>query len=157
MRTPISGEVELTTLQEKVVDLLMERGELTLAQLKSATGQPLTSVVPDLVGKGVLLREMRPDDKVPGMRMLRFVRVLDADAEIPERAPKQRAVMEEIVQLYRAAQEHETDLIPVQDLQQVIDVDGADAGGPCRREARSRLSSSRRGRHRNRARRSRRR
>ncbi len=119
------GEVELTSAQEKVVDLLLERGEMTLAQLKSATGQPLTSVVPDLVGKGVLQREMRPDDKVPGMRMLRFVRVLDADAEIPDRAPKQRAVMEEIIQLHRAAQDHETDLIPVQDLQQVIDVDGA--------------------------------
>jgi primosomal protein N' (replication factor Y) (superfamily II helicase) len=119
------GDVELTTLQEKVVDLLLERGEMSLPQLKAATGQPLTSVVPELVSKGVLIREMRPDDKVPGMRMLRFLRVVDHDVAIPDRAPKQRAVMDELVHLYRAAQDRETDLVPLHDLQQVIGVDTA--------------------------------
>jgi primosomal protein N' (replication factor Y) len=117
------AEATLTSAQEKVVDLLMERDELSLPQLKSATGQPLTSVIPDLLSKGILHRELRPEDRVPGTRMLRLIRVLDANVDVPSRAFRQRAVLDEIINLDRDARADGRDLIPVSDLQQAIDVD----------------------------------
>lgn len=116
------SETELTPLQERVVDLLMERGELSLDDLRKETGRSLNSVLPELVAKKILIRELRPDDRVPGRRPVRMIRLLDANVQIPPRAPKQRAVLDEIIQLDRMLREQDHDLVRVSDLSQVIDV-----------------------------------
>lgn len=116
------SETELTSLQERVVDLLMERGELSLEDLRKETGKSLNSVLPELVAKKILIRELRPDDRIPGRRPVRMLRLLDANVPIPPRAPKQRAVLDEIVQLDRMLREQDHDLVRVSDLAQVIDV-----------------------------------
>src|SRR5690606_2647287 len=55
-------------------------------------------------------------------RPVRMIRLLDANVQIPPRAPKQRAVLDEIIQLDRMLREQDHDLVRVSDLSQVIDV-----------------------------------
>lgn len=112
---------DLTPLQQSVVDLLAEHGEMSLDGLRRRTGKPLTSVVPGLMERGLLVREYRPEQRTRHQRMVRLIRVLDASIEVPERAFRQRAVMDEIVQMARLQDGDEP--IPVVSLQSQVAVE----------------------------------
>ncbi len=115
--------IELTTLQQRLVDLLLEAGEMSLDQARVATGQALTSVIPALEELGLLQRELRPDDRTPGPRTGRFVRVLNLDVSVAPRATRQAAVLDELRQLVRWRHDDEERLIPLQELRRHVDVD----------------------------------
>lgn len=117
------GAHELTTAQERLVDLLLEREEMTLDEARSATGQPLTTVVPDLEAVGILRRELRPDDRTPGKRHERFVRVVDLDAELSPRASRQIAARDALRQVTRLRRDGDGDLIALAELRRQVDVD----------------------------------
>lgn len=115
--------VTLTSLQERLIHVLVEQGEVTLDQARSATGQPLTSVVPVLEELGLIQRELRPDERSPTRRLERFVRLVDAAVVLPARASRQIALLEQIHQLNRLRRDDESDLIPLAELRKHIDVD----------------------------------
>lgn len=117
------GAVELTVLQERLVDLLIVEEEMTLDQARAATGQALTSVVPDLVEKGVLIRELRPEDRTPAPRVERFVRLLDATASLSPRASRQIAFLEHLHQINRLRRESDGDLMPLAEIRKHVDAD----------------------------------
>ncbi|HVL22881.1 MAG TPA: primosomal protein N' [Thermomicrobiales bacterium] len=118
-------EQELTPIQERLVDLLLEEEELTLDAARAATGQALTSVVPELEARGVLRREFRADDRTPGRRIERFVRLLDGRRELSPRASRQIAVRDALHQMDRLRRDDESDLIPLAEVRKQIDVDAA--------------------------------
>lgn len=117
--------VTLTTLQERLIDILVEHEEMTLEQARAATGQPLTSVVPVLEELGLITRELRPDERVLDRRMERCVRLLDADVILSSRANRQMALLDQIHQLDRLRRVGESDLIPLAELRKHIDADSA--------------------------------
>jgi primosomal protein N' (replication factor Y) (superfamily II helicase) len=116
---------KLTSAQERVVDLLLEHDEMTLDAARAATGQALTTVVPDLEALGILRRELRPDDRTPGRRIERFVRVLDGGQELSPRASRQIAVRDALHHIVRLRRDDDTDLIPLTELRRQIDADSA--------------------------------
>jgi primosomal protein N' (replication factor Y) len=115
----------LTAMQQRVIDLLVDHDEMTLDQVRAATGQPLTSVVPDLIERGLIRRELRPEDRTPAPRVERFLRLLDADAPVPPRATKQLAVLEHLTELLRWQRDADVEWVPLADLRQHVDADGA--------------------------------
>jgi primosomal protein N' (replication factor Y) len=117
------AEVNLTAAQERLVDLLIVEEEMTLEQARAATGQSLTSVVPDLVEKGVLIRDLHPDDRTPAPRVERFVRLLDAEVALSSRASRQVALLEQLQQLDRLRRDSEGDLVPLAEIRRHVDTD----------------------------------
>lgn len=93
---PDPAVVELTTAQQKLVRLLIERGEIRLTVAQGTLKTKLTTVVPKLEELGVIERFIRSvSAPEPAVRGTRYVRLLD-DQVSPDldRAPKQRAVVE---------------------------------------------------------------
>ena len=117
------GALELTSAQERLVGHLAEHEEMTLDAARAATGQPLTSIVPELEQRGILQRELRPDDRTPGKRLERFVRVLDLGVDIPARAKRQLAVRDALRRLMRLRRDGDDGLVPLAELRRQVEVD----------------------------------
>jgi primosomal protein N' (replication factor Y) len=114
---------DLTPAQRKVVLLLRQQGAMTIDQLRNATGQALTTVMDKLQQLDLVRQEIRVDHHVPGPRIERFVRLLDDDSGKTSRAPKQAAVLEQIVDVLRYRRSGQTDLVSLADLRSHIDAD----------------------------------
>ena len=114
--------LEFTTVQQRVIDELQVDEELTLATLRTRTGKTLTSVLPDLVKMGAIQRWQRPENRVPRPRLVRLIRLLDADVSLAKSANRQRAVLDAIVELHRWRRNEGDDLIPLDDLQAETEV-----------------------------------
>jgi primosomal protein N' (replication factor Y) len=113
----------LTAIQSKVVDLLAERGEVNLDTLRAETGQALTTVVPRLEELGIIRREIHVDQRIPGPRTERFVRLLSDDPVLTVRSPKQSAIREELARLVRYRRDGGSDLVPIAALRHQVEVD----------------------------------
>lgn len=117
--------LEFTPAQQQVVNELLVDEELSLPVLRSRTNMKLTGVLPDLVKMGAILRWQRPENRVPRVRTVRLVRLLDADVSIPGRATRQRAVLDAIIDLHKWRRSEGDELILLDDLQSTVDVSGA--------------------------------
>jgi primosomal protein N' (replication factor Y) len=113
----------MTALQQRLVELLKERGDVSLGDARSSLGSKLTSVIPALERMGVIERFHRPIDRVPSERTERFVRVLGVDESIAGRSDKQRAALTTLRQRMRLSRGTEAGVVRYQDL---ADDDGID-------------------------------
>ncbi|MDQ3654587.1 MAG: primosomal protein N', partial [Chloroflexota bacterium] len=115
----------LTPSQRKVIGLLRRGRSMTIDQLRKATGQRLTTVMDTLRQRGLVRHEVRVDRHVPGPRVERFIRLLDDDAGKVGRSPKQRLILEQLVEIARYRRSDDSDLIPLADLRLAVEVDSA--------------------------------
>lgn len=116
---------EFTSIQQRVIDELQVDEELSLPVLRSRTGKSLTSVLPDLVKLGAILRWQRPENRVLRPKMVRLIRLLDADVSLGKTATRQREVLEAIIALHKWRRSEGDDLILLDDLQAETDVTSA--------------------------------
>ncbi len=116
---------DLTPAQRRLVDLLVDRGEMTLEAARTATGQSLTTVIRRLEELGVIRREIRVDQRVPAPPVERLVRLRTPDRTLVSKAPKQAAILHELVRLVRFRRAGESDLVPLADLRAEVRADQA--------------------------------
>jgi primosomal protein N' (replication factor Y) len=84
----------LTPAQRRLVSLLGERGETSLAAAKAALGSSLTSVVPALEAAGIIERVYRVSDHTPRAKQERWVRLArDPAVGALANAPNQEAIV----------------------------------------------------------------
>lgn len=118
-------EFNFTPIQQRVIDELRIDEELTVDTLRSRTGSKLTSVLPDLVKMGAILRWQRPENRVPRPRMVRLIRLLDANAELSPRATRQHQVLNAIIDLHKWRHSEGEELILLDDLRAETDAPAA--------------------------------
>lgn len=116
---------EFTDAQQQVIDELQLDEELSLQVLRTRTGKRLTGVLPALVKMGAILRWQRPENRVPRARMVKSIRLLDADVQLSSSATRQRAVLDAIVELHRWRRSEGDELIPLADVQAETEVASA--------------------------------
>ena len=86
----------LTPVQRRLVDLLRERGELSVDAARRALNRTLTSVIPDLERAGVVERTARVQNRPLRAPVARYVRLLPGAVPDLSRAPAQRRAWEVI-------------------------------------------------------------
>ncbi len=91
----------LTRAQQRLVDLLAERGELSLEAAQKATGQTLTTVIPKLVAAGVIERVARVAYHEPQARSERYIRLLSDDPAPVSRSARQESVQADLIRRRR--------------------------------------------------------
>ncbi len=111
-----------TDMQQQVINEIQADEELTLDVLRNRTGKKLSGVLPDLVKMGAIMRWQRPENRVPRTRMVRLIRLIDADVELAASASRQQQVLAAIADLARWRRSEGDDLIPLADLQAQVDV-----------------------------------
>lgn len=121
----VSGDVDVTPAQRRLLALLEERGELSLDAARTALGSSLASVVPKLEQQGLIERVAQVTHRLPHPRLERFVRLVSADPQAVTNAPRQRAVLEFLVQRARLAPVDDDGLVRVTD---VLERTGTDPG-----------------------------
>jgi primosomal protein N' (replication factor Y) len=98
------GRDRLTAGQRRLVDLLAERGETSLAAARKALGTSLTTVVPALEEAGFIERVYRLSDRAPAPRQERWVRlVAETGRAAPALPTSQAAIVETLRQRRRLA------------------------------------------------------
>ncbi len=100
--------VKLTTAQQRLVDLLSERGEISVDAARQALGRGLTSIIPRLDEAGVIQRTARVRNRPTHTSTTRYVRLLENGDLDLHRAPAQRRALE--VARRRAAITHGAEL-----------------------------------------------
>ncbi len=113
--------LDLTETQRLVVNELQAEDELTLDTLRARTGRKLTSVLPELVKMGAIMRWQRAENRVPRTPMVKLVRLLNPDVALTATATRQRQVLDAIIELDRWRKSEGDDLIPLADLQAQVD------------------------------------
>lgn len=103
---PEDDRSELTPLQTKLYDLLVERGELPLATAQRELGSSLTTVVEKLVREGVIERVARVRARAEPKPPHTLVAHLAPGVVPPERAPVLRAAYERAALRLRARPAH---------------------------------------------------
>lgn len=111
---------ELTDLQARVIDLLMEHGALTIARLRDLTGQSLTATLPALLANGLVTRTLEPKSGLASGQKIRLIHLRDPEIELG-RAAKQRALLDEIIALNRLERDG-GEAIPLPELREAIEV-----------------------------------
>ena len=111
-----------TVTQQHVINEVQADEELTVDVLRSRTGKKLSGVLPELVKMGAILRWQRPENRVPRTRMVRLVRLIDADVTLAASATRQQQVLAAIADLARWRRSEGDELIPLADVQAQVDV-----------------------------------
>lgn len=83
-----------TDLQQRLIDLLVERGDVPLTAARTALGKPLTSIVADLQRQGRIEVVQRPVDRLPKVRSERRIRIISTEPGLGGRSKRQRAALE---------------------------------------------------------------
>ncbi len=110
IRLRVNGDADLgepTALQGRLLALLQERPEISLAEARRLTGNRLTSVLRHLEEQGVVEQFRRPIDRIPTEKTERFVRVRSLDPTLAGRSRKQQQALERLrtrARLARAAE-----------------------------------------------------
>jgi primosomal protein N' (replication factor Y) len=117
---PAPEDPELTPAQSRLVAFLRDHGEAPIAAARVALKSSLASIVPRLEEAGVIERTMRAVDRMPasdvGERAVRLV-MTPADAvAATARAPRQRAVVDYLVQRARLTTEGRSVEAPQRDV-----------------------------------------
>lgn len=98
-----SAPADVTAAQRRLLALLDERGETSLVAARAALGSSLTSIVAKLEDRGLIERVARVTHGAPHPRLDRFVRLIVAGDPAACRSPRQRAVVDYLVQRSRLA------------------------------------------------------
>jgi primosomal protein N' len=106
----------LTRIQQRVIDELTARGRMTIDQLRTATGQALTSVIPALVDLGLVRLDIEVDQHVPRESTIQIVRLLDGDPGLTSRSTKQEAVRAALVSRQRLLRDDDAPFTTVEAL-----------------------------------------
>jgi primosomal protein N' (replication factor Y) len=114
---------DLTPIQARLVALIGERGEVTVESARAALKTALTAVIPKLEARGIVERVVQVVDRAPSPRTQRYVRLVAPDLGDVARAPKQRAVVDYLVQRARLAPTGTDALVPLTD---ILDRTGSD-------------------------------
>ncbi|MBA3414720.1 MAG: primosomal protein N', partial [Chloroflexia bacterium] len=128
---PLPTPSSLTVAQRRLVDFLRGRGETDLEAARAALGSSLASVVPKLESLGMIERSVSGGWKPPAPKPQRFVRLL-TPIEV-ERAPRQKAVVDDLVRRSRLARSGEPPLVPLTDLLARTGTDHAVVGALARK------------------------
>lgn len=104
----------LTRSQQRLVDLLADRGEVSLEAAQKATGQSLATVVPKLVAAGVIERVARVAYHEPQPKSERYIRLLSDDPMAVARSARQESVQADLIRRRRIS--GEADLIRASDV-----------------------------------------
>jgi primosomal protein N' (replication factor Y) (superfamily II helicase) len=91
----------LTTSEQRIVDALIARGETTVERLKKVGGRQAASAIASLERAGLVEQFVAVVDRVPQRQFERYVTLVSPDFESVARAPRQRAVIEALVQKQR--------------------------------------------------------
>ena len=133
-------EADVTPAQGRLLALLDERGEISLAAARTALGTSLTSVVAKLEARGLVERVARVTHHEPQARVVRFVRLAAPGAggdrgaaDVTARSPRQRAVVDYLVQRARLAADPTGDLVPLADVLARTGTDHAVVGALARK------------------------
>lgn len=118
--TDLNG-LSLTKTQQMVINELQVDEELTLDALRTRTGKKLGGVLPDLIRKGVIHRWQRPENRVPRIRTVKLIRLLDAEVKLAKFATRQREVLDAIVDLEKWRRSEGDELIPLVDVLEQVD------------------------------------
>jgi primosomal protein N' (replication factor Y) len=102
------NEIKLTPAQQRLVDLLNERGEISIESARQALGRGLTTIIPRLDEAGIIQRTARVRNRQSSAGTTRIVRLLTDDEIDLHRAPAQRRAFEVVRR--RAAVTHGGDL-----------------------------------------------
>ncbi len=86
--------VNLTPAQRRLVDLLAQRGEISLDAARQSLGRGLTTVVPRLHEAGVIERTARVRNRPTTVNLSRYVRLVPSGDLDLSRAPAQRRTLE---------------------------------------------------------------
>lgn len=107
---------ELTGLQQSLVDLLVDRKELSLKDARAQTGAKLTSVVSALRKKGIVEQFERAVDRIPTERTERFVRVTSLNGIESTRSEKQMLALDILRQRMRLSRTPDTAIFRYREL-----------------------------------------
>ena len=106
----------VTPIQQRLLDLLEERGEMSLASARTAMGRSLTSVIANLEAQGALERVARVAHHAPHPRVDRFVRLLPITPDVTVKSSRQQAVIDFLERRSRLTADGTTALVPVADV-----------------------------------------
>jgi primosomal protein N' (replication factor Y) (superfamily II helicase) len=108
---------ELTTMQRKLLDLLTERGEISLEAARSALGSRLTTVIPALEDAGAIERHYHVSGRAPVVRHERWVRLRSGEDESRLRgAPLQELIVAALHRRGRVAIDDDDRFVPVSEI-----------------------------------------
>jgi primosomal protein N' (replication factor Y) len=124
---------ELTPAQARLVAFIADRGEVTIESARATLKTALTAVIPKLEARGIVERVVQVVDRAPSPRTQRFVRLVVPDMGDVARAPKQRAVVDYLVQRARLAPTGTETLVPLTDLLERTGTDHAVVGALARK------------------------
>lgn len=106
----------VTPSQQRLLHLLGERGETSLAAAQSALGSSLTSVAPALEAAGAIERVFRVSGKVPTPKVERWVRLAGGDISSLASAPAQQAIVDTLQRRARFAPADSDGFVPAVDI-----------------------------------------
>lgn len=119
---------DLPKPQQRIVDALLAKGPLTIAAMTKYAGRQAKSAVAALESAGLVERYVAVVDRAPAARGTRVVELVQPDMEAVARAPRQRAVLDALVQRRRIAQTEGPNPIPLDELLQLTGVDATVIG-----------------------------
>ena len=130
-----AATADVTPAQRRLLALLDERGEISLDAARANLGRSLTSIVARLEARNLIERVARVTHRTPHPRLERFVRLVVADGVpvSPDRAPRQRAVVDYLVQRSRLAPTNGDGLVPLTDVLARTGTDHATVGALARK------------------------
>ena len=95
LRANAPANEKLTPSQRRLVDLLAERGEISLSAAQKTLGSSLKSIVPALEAAGVIERVFQTRDRAPTVQFEHWVRqITEVASEDLARAPNQLAIVD---------------------------------------------------------------
>ncbi|MEA2529471.1 MAG: hypothetical protein QOG89_1115 [Thermomicrobiales bacterium] len=124
---------DLTPAQARLVALIADRGEVTVESARTTLKTALTAVIPKLEARGLVERVVQVVDRAPSPRTERFVRLVVPALGDVARAPKQRAVVDYLVQRARLTPTGDAALVPLSDLLERTGTDHAIVGALARK------------------------
>jgi primosomal protein N' (replication factor Y) len=117
LRQPQTIPAPLTAMQRKLVDLLTDRGEMSVEAARSAVGSRLTSVIPALETAGVVEQYYQVGDRAPSLRRERWIRLSgNANGSDIVGAPMQEMIVSTLRQRDRLALDEEDRFVPASQL-----------------------------------------
>lgn len=113
----------LAGVKRTLVELLQDRGEVSLREARSITGARLTGAIRELEARGLVEQFNRPVDRLPRERVERVLRIRSTDETIAGRSEKQREALALLRQRARLARSPEPAVVRYRDIRDQTGID----------------------------------